>query len=60
MISEEQIKIMCKLAVECGYRPFSKSEKEVLKEAIDQANNWDELLSVAIASFLLGNRKTEM
>ena len=55
MISEQQIKIMCKLAVEYGNRPFSKSEKEALKEAIDQSNNWDELLAVAIASLPLGN-----
>lgn len=60
MISEEQIKILCKLAVECGNRPFSKSEKEALKEAIDQANNWDELLVVAIASLSLGNGNTDM
>ena len=55
MISEEQIKILCKMAVEYGNRPFSKSEKEALKEAIDQSNNWEELLAVAIASLSLGN-----
>lgn len=55
MISEEQIKTLCKLAVEYGNRPFSRNEKEMLKEAIDQSNSWDELLTVALASFSLGN-----
>ena len=41
--------------VEYGNRPFSKNEKEALKEAIDQSNNWEELLAVAIASLSLGN-----
>ena len=43
------------MAIEYGNRPFSKSEKEALKEAIDQSNNWEELLAVAIASLSLGN-----
>lgn len=55
MISEEEIKTLCKVAVEYGNRPFSKSEKEALKEAIDQSSSWDELLAVAIASLSLGN-----
>ena len=60
MISEEQIKILCKMAIEYGNRPFSKNEKETLKEAIDQSNNWEELLTVAIASLSLGNGYTNM
>ncbi len=55
MISEDQIKLLCKLAVEYGNRPFSRNEKEMLKEAIDQSSNWEELLAVAITSFSLGN-----
>lgn len=55
MISEDQIKLLCKLAVEYGNRPFSRNEKEMLKEAIDQSNSWDELLTVTLASFSLGN-----
>lgn len=50
------ILILCaKWPIEYGNRPFSKSEKEALKEAIDQSNNWEELLAVAIASLSLGN-----
>ena len=60
MISEEQIKKLCKLAVEYGNRPFSKREKEALKEAINQTNNWDELLAVAIVSLSMGNGNTDM
>ena len=48
------------MAIEYGNRPFSKSEKEALKEAIDQSNNWEELLAVAIASLSLGNGYTNM
>lgn len=55
MISEKQIKTLCKVAVEYGNRPFTKSEKDALKEAIDQSSNWDELFAVAISSLSLGN-----
>ena len=49
-MTEQQIKFLCKLAVEKGNRPFTKTEKEMLKQAIDNANNWEELIAVAIAS----------
>ena len=49
-MTEQQIKLLCKLAVERSKRPFTKAEKELLKQAIDNARNWDELLAVVIAS----------
>lgn len=53
MLSEEQIKSLCKLAVEYGNRPFSREEKEALKQMIDKSRNLEELLSVAALSILL-------
>ncbi len=52
-MNEEQIKLLCKLAVEYGNRPFSQDEKELLKQAIDQSRDWEELFSVALASLSL-------
>lgn len=49
-MTEQQIKLLCKLAVERSNRPFTKMEKELLKQAIDNAKNWEELFSIAIAS----------
>ncbi len=53
MLSEEQIKTLCKLAVEYGNRPFSREEKEALKQMIDKSRNLEELLSVVALSILL-------
>ncbi len=52
-MTEQQIKFLCKLAIERSNRPFTKQEKELLKQAVDQAQNWEELLSIAIASLNL-------
>ena len=52
-MTEQQIKLLCKLAVERSNRPFTEMEKELLKQAIDNAENWEELLSIAIASLNL-------
>lgn len=41
--------LLCKLAVEYGNRPLSHDEKEILRQAIDQSKNWEELFSVALA-----------
>ena len=49
-MTEQQIKTLCKLAIERGNRPFMKDEKEILKQAIDNARNWDELIAIAVAS----------
>ena len=53
-MSEEQIKLLCKLVVEYGNRPFNREEKELLKQAINQSRNLDDLLLVAITSLPLG------
>ncbi len=56
-MDEEQIKVLCKIVVEYGNRSFSREEKVILKEAIEQSNNLNELLFVAIASLPFGNKK---
>ena len=47
---EEQIKILCKWAVDNGHRPFTFAEKEALKVAIDQAQDVFELLTIALST----------
>ena len=48
-MTEEQIKMFCKNIIEYGNRPFTRSEKEVIKQAIDDSETADELLSVIVA-----------
>ena len=49
-MNEQQIKLLCKLAVENSNRPFTSAEKELLKQAIDYANSWDELIAIALST----------
>ena len=56
-MTEEQIKTMCKFMLENGNRDFTELEKEMLKQAIDQAKNWQELFTIAIASNYVGRPK---
>ena len=49
-MTEQQIKLICKHAIERSNRPFTKAEKEMLKQAIDNAKNWGELMTVAITA----------
>ena len=53
-MSEEQLKFLCKYVVDNGNRPFTKEEKEVLKQAIDDAQNMQQLFEVALASLEMG------
>lgn len=48
-LSEEQAKLLSKLAVERCTKPLSEREKEALKQAIDQAENEGELILVLLA-----------
>ena len=47
---EEQIKFLCKWAVQNSNRPLTDVEKEVLKQAIDAAKSVEDLLVVALAT----------
>lgn len=52
-MTEEQIKLLCKLAVEYSAKPLNDTEKEFLKQAIDSSKSWQELLEVAILSRMM-------
>ena len=43
-MTEEQIKFLCKLAVENSNRPLSDVQKELIKQAIDQAKTPTEMV----------------
>ena len=53
-MTENEIKSLCKLVIEYGNRDFTETEKEVLKQAVEQSHNWQELFAVAIASLGMG------
>ena len=51
VVNEEQIKAICKFLVEYGNRNLNDVEKELLKQAVDQSHNWQELfLTMMMAS----------
>ncbi len=52
-MTEEQLKFLCKWLVDNGNRPLSDKEKEVIKQAIDDSKNIEELTAVAVASIKL-------
>ena len=53
-MTEEQIKFLYKLAVENSNRPLSDFQKELIKQAIDQAKTPTEMV-VAILTVLSQN-----
>lgn len=53
-MTSQQIKELCKLVIEHGQRDFAEIEKEMLKAAVDQSRNWQELFTVAITSLGMG------
>ena len=48
-MKEEQIKLLCKLAVESNQRPMTVWQKETIKHAIDEARTIEELLAVMLS-----------
>ena len=51
-MTEQEIKAMCKLAVEHSNYPLSDFDKELLKQAIDKAKNAQEMIT-AILTLLM-------
>lgn len=49
-MNEQQIKPLCKIAIENSKRPFTDIEKELLKQAIDHAKSWDDLIAIALST----------
>lgn len=52
-MTEEQIKIFCKWAVQNSNRPLTDVEKEILKQAIDAAKSVEDLLAVLLAAMTI-------
>ena len=52
-MTEEQIKLLCKLAVDNSKKPLTDAEKEVLKHAIDESKTVDDLFTVAMTKLLI-------
>ena len=48
-MTEEQIKLLCKLAVENHQRQLTVWQKETIKHAIDEAKTIEELLAVMLS-----------
>jgi len=49
-MTEQQIKFLCKWAVENSNRPLADAEKEILKQAIDNTKNIEDLLAIALSA----------
>ena len=56
-MTEQEIKAMCKLAVEHSNYPLTDLDKELLKQAIDKAKNAQEM--VAAVLILLNNMQQQ-
>ena len=56
-MTEQQIKLFCKLCIENSNRPFSKEQKELLKQAVDKATNLNDLAMVAYSVLSTWNDK---
>ncbi|MBP5428722.1 MAG: hypothetical protein J6Z04_05500 [Clostridia bacterium] len=50
-MTEQQIKLFCKLCIENSNRPFSKEQKELLKQAVDKAMNPNDLLMIVLSTW---------
>ena len=50
-MTEEQVKFLCKWMIDNGNRPITEFEKEVIKQAIDNARNSQEIV-LAILTYL--------
>ena len=48
-MTEQQIKFICKWIVQNSNRSLSELDKEILKQAIDNAKNVDDLVIIALS-----------
>lgn len=53
-MTEEDIKALCKWAIENRKQSLSKEKKEFIKQAIDESNTIEDLFTIAIFSNLIG------
>ena len=54
---EKEVKELCKFVLDNGHRRFSDRDRQLLKMAIDNSNNLQELFAVAMASALFDLNK---
>lgn len=52
-MTEKEIKELCKFALEYSDKPLSEEQKELIKQAIDEARTVEELLFTAILSNII-------
>ena len=52
-MTEEQIKLLCKLAIENSRKQLTNAQKETLKQAIDESKTVEDLFTVAITKLLI-------
>ena len=56
-MTEREIKEMCKWVIDNSNQPLTKTEKKIIKQAIDNAKSFNELLGIALTKeFLISNR----
>ena len=49
-MTEQEVKLLCKWAVQNGNHHFTDAEKELLKQAIDHAGSVEDLLVIALSA----------
>ncbi len=47
-MTEKQIKMIYKYVIENGSKPLTRDEKEIIKQEIEKAKNYEELALVAL------------
>ena len=52
-MSEQDVKLLCKCAIENGRRQLTPVEKELLKKGIDDAKSFQDFLAVALAAMAI-------
>ena len=48
-MTEEQVKFLCKWIVDTSNRPLTEFEKELIKQAIDNSNNPQDMVATVLA-----------
>lgn len=48
MMTEQDLKSICKILVENGQKSLTTAEKELIKQAVDASKNWNELITTAL------------